>query len=143
MISGLRLACSRISRIWRVSFLEYNYHFSSNLIYGDSTRQVPVWKVNPITQWHTFITQFLTAHRQFIPIINNNSLPYYWQFITLTTVNLSQLLTAIYHIITGNLSHLLPSIYHSYWWHIYHRGMVPVWMINSIMQWHTILYHNY
>ena len=26
--------------------------FSFNLIYGDSTRQVPMWKANPITQWH-------------------------------------------------------------------------------------------
>ena len=44
-----------------------------------------------------FITQFSTAHWQFIPINNNNLSHYYWQFITLTTVNLSQLLTAIYH----------------------------------------------
>ena len=57
-----------------------------------------------------FITQFSTAHRQFIPIINNNSSHYYWQFITLTTVNLSQSLTAIYHIIDGKLSQLVMAI---------------------------------
>ena len=38
-----------------------------------------------------------TDNRQFIQIINNNLLHYYWQFITLTTVNLPQLLIATYH----------------------------------------------
>ena len=69
--------------------IQLSLPFTSNLIYGDSTRQVPVWKANPITQWH----KIYHAIQQHIG-------------------NLSQLLTTIHHIITGNLSHLLPSIYH-------------------------------
>ena len=121
--------CSQASLFTYLSHLTFQFPriqlslpFSSNLIYGDSTRQVQVWKANPITQWHKFYHAISTAHWQFIPIINNNLSHYYWQLIIFTTVNLSQLLIAIYHNYcwqfitptTVNLSQLLTAIYHNY-----------------------------